>query len=207
MVLSQLIQFMSRARPWCFTLNNYQEDDPARLLAMVPEFFRFLCFGIETGDSGTPHLQGYAYSRNPVGLSYCRERILLAHWEISKGRPDQAIGYCEKDGDFHESTHDVRVMVMVLMVEETGWGWMSRGRKRRRKAEACLQPSPSLPLPCFRNNNHSHRNNPCWVGTSERGRRSEMRETEDTLRGKPSPSLPSSPSRSAYSLDPQQSPL
>jgi len=93
---------MSRARAWCFTLNNYTEDDATNILGMVSEFFRYICFGREVGESGTPHLQGYAYSVNPCSFTYVRARIPSAHWEVSKGRPDQAIAYCEKDGVFYE---------------------------------------------------------------------------------------------------------
>lgn len=102
---------MSRARGWCFTLNNYvasNEHDPThgdcpRIIALVPEFFRFICFGREVGESGTPHLQGYLYAKQPLSLSQCRERIGNAHFEISRGTPAQAIEYCKKDGDFDEA--------------------------------------------------------------------------------------------------------
>lgn len=102
---------MSRARAWCFTLNNYSAEDVARIDGYAvgdeggdenPSFFRYICYGREVGESGTPHLQGYVYCRNACSLSAIRERIPRAHLEISRGRPDQAIGYCEKDGDFNE---------------------------------------------------------------------------------------------------------
>ena len=103
--------FMAKARAWCWTLNNPTEDDVAAVDAIRvgprggegdPPDFRYLCYGREVGESGTPHLQGYAYAWHPVSLSFVRARIPRAHFEISRGRPDQAISYCEKDGDFHE---------------------------------------------------------------------------------------------------------
>jgi len=102
---------MSRARGWVFTLNNYTVEDVTRIDELPVEcadggsdasFLRYIGYGKEVGDSGTPHLQGYLYCRNPCSLSAIRERIPRAHFEVSRGRPDQAIGYCEKDGDFNE---------------------------------------------------------------------------------------------------------
>ena len=112
---------MARARPWCWTLNNYTEDDATSILGMVPDYFRYVCFGREIGESGTPHLQGYAYSTHPRGLSWCRERIPRAHWEISKGKPEQAIGYCEKDGEFHERGEKPVSSVSKGVAEKERW--------------------------------------------------------------------------------------
>lgn len=126
---------MSRSRSWCFTLNNYSEEDVNRIKALCPveyfdssslseslvvhpdevgvlpdlglpesvgRFFKYICFGKEVGESGTPHLQGFAYTYHPCGLNGLRSRIGPAHFEITKGSTEQAIAYCEKDGDFHE---------------------------------------------------------------------------------------------------------
>ena len=44
---------------WCFTVNNYNSEDIQMFLksdsSIVPKFV----FQEETGESGTPHLQGY----------------------------------------------------------------------------------------------------------------------------------------------------
>jgi len=42
----------------CFTLNNYSEEDYKNLLNH--EKFKYVIIGIEIGEGGTPHLQGYA---------------------------------------------------------------------------------------------------------------------------------------------------
>ena len=41
----------------CFTKNNYEESDIDALLA--EERFSYVIFGLEVGEQGTPHLQGY----------------------------------------------------------------------------------------------------------------------------------------------------
>lgn len=96
---------MSRVRAWVWTLNNFTAEDVVKISELGVgdgADISYLCYGKEVGESGTPHLQGYVYTRNPVGLSWVRKRIPRAHFEVSRGRPDQAIAYCEKDGDFNE---------------------------------------------------------------------------------------------------------
>jgi len=51
------------ARTYCFTLNNYSEDDVFELAMLFeqPEYcIRYMCWGEEVGEEDhTPHLQGY----------------------------------------------------------------------------------------------------------------------------------------------------
>jgi len=50
---------MSRQfRNFVFTLNNYSEEEHETLLKC--DSFKYIIIGREIGDSGTPHLQGYA---------------------------------------------------------------------------------------------------------------------------------------------------
>jgi len=93
---------MSRSRNWCFTLNNYTEDDFSGLrepLAGVS----YLVVGKEVGDSGTQHLQGFISFRNARRLSGVTQAFFAsrAHWEIARS-PASAAKYCKKDGDFFE---------------------------------------------------------------------------------------------------------
>ena len=91
---------MSRSRSWVFTLNNYSPEDELSLESC--DGFRYVLYGREVGESGTPHLQGFVYCKSAVVLSYVRERIPRAHWEVSRGTTKQACDYCKKDGDFVE---------------------------------------------------------------------------------------------------------
>jgi len=94
---------IQRSRGWCFTLNNW---DGTSLGILQTRFEAgnpvYVCWGKETGESGTPHLQGYARFRDAIGLSGVRKLLETAHWEPRKGTEPQAIAYCEKDGDFTE---------------------------------------------------------------------------------------------------------
>lgn len=82
---------------WCFTLNNYTEDD---IGAMVPRFHK-ICkkfyFAKEVGESGTPHLQGtceFTKKVRPISIGLNR----AIHWERRKGTWDEAYTYCMKEG-------------------------------------------------------------------------------------------------------------
>lgn len=91
---------MARKRDWCFTLNNYTEEDLTRLEKFDE---KYLIFGFEEGKSGTKHLQGYVEFNNPRCLSGVKKLIANGgHFEERKGSPEQAIKYCKKDGNWCE---------------------------------------------------------------------------------------------------------
>lgn len=91
---------MSKSRAYCFTLNNYTEEE---YLAISSMECKYLVIGKEKGESGTPHLQGYVYLVNPRTLTSLKKSMPRAHIEVAKGSPLQASTYCKKDGDFYES--------------------------------------------------------------------------------------------------------
>jgi len=88
-----------RHRRWCFTLNHYSEDEIGSLDNLT---CKYLIYGKEVGESGTPHLQGFLIFEDLVSLAKCKERIPRAHLEPAKGSSEQASDYCKKDGDFVE---------------------------------------------------------------------------------------------------------
>jgi len=91
---------MSRSRSFVFTLNNYTEEDVQKLLGYE---CKYVCFGKEVGESGTPHLQGYISFKDPRTLKTLKKVDSKAHWEVAKGLPSQAIDYCRKEGSFFEA--------------------------------------------------------------------------------------------------------
>lgn len=95
---------MSRAKNWCFTLNNYVDADQDRLRTLAAsEQVAFLVFGREVGESGTPHLQGYIEFRVRKRLRQVKDLVgQRAHLEIRRGTGPEAREYCLKDGDFEE---------------------------------------------------------------------------------------------------------
>ena len=90
---------MSRASDWCFTLNNYN-DDEVNIIRNLP--VQYVCYGKEVGESGTPHLQGF------LQLGHNHRKTLTAlkafigipriHLEIrsKNATNEQARDYCFK---------------------------------------------------------------------------------------------------------------
>lgn len=111
-----------KTRSVCFTLNNYSEEDAKRILAEAPERLRYVVFGREIGLSGTPHLQGYAYSDGQRSFSWWKGIISnRCHLEATRGTNDEAIAYCKKDGIFDESGLPPRSAAQRGLDESERW--------------------------------------------------------------------------------------
>lgn len=90
------------SRRFCFTINNFTPDDEQRLAALANNV-RYIVYGRETGNSGTPHLQGFVIFNNSVSFNSAKSKIGdRAHLEKARGTTSQAADYCKKDGDFVE---------------------------------------------------------------------------------------------------------
>lgn len=90
-----------RSRGWCFTWNNYTEDDLTRVDQMECEYL--VCGKEIAPTTGTPHLQGYVYWANArTGKSVKKKLATCVHLEAAKGTPQQNAEYCKKGGDFIE---------------------------------------------------------------------------------------------------------
>jgi len=84
---------MERTRSWCYTLNNYTEEERDGLRALS---CAYNVFGYERGDEGTPHLQGYIHFKEKKSLQAVKKVMPRAHLEPRKGTVDQAVDYCKK---------------------------------------------------------------------------------------------------------------
>lgn len=97
------------AKNYCFTINNYNTEHVQKLKnAENPEIVRYLCFGKEIGENGTPHLQGYISFIKRRTLGWLKSNVSeIAHFEQAKGTPNQNREYCRKEeetehGAFYE---------------------------------------------------------------------------------------------------------
>lgn len=97
---------MSRAKNWCFTLNNYTDEEYQAVLdcGNNPRLVEYLVVGKEVGDNGTPHLQGYVVFNAAVRFTTVKNRLGSArlHLEVARGSPQTNKEYCTKDHDFEE---------------------------------------------------------------------------------------------------------
>lgn len=84
-------------RKFCFTWNNYKKDSKSELI----EYFNgrknlLYIFQEETGENGTPHLQGCFKSKSPIFFSTLKKLFPIVHWEICKDWK-ASVKYCSKD--------------------------------------------------------------------------------------------------------------
>jgi len=88
------------ARNWVFTLNNYSEEQIEKLYKDLAAKAKSFVFGIEVGKEGTPHLQGQVCFQGKGLRAIEIYREYGAHWEVMKGKLNQATDYCKKDGNY-----------------------------------------------------------------------------------------------------------
>lgn len=92
-----------RARNFCFTINNYTQDDLNVLGNLEPSTVKYLIYGLEVGESGTPHIQGLVCWKDAKDFNYMKKNFsATAHYETMRGTFKQAADYCKKDGVFFE---------------------------------------------------------------------------------------------------------
>lgn len=84
-----------RARRWFFTLNNYTRTDIDTLLEHFKECKKYI-FQEETGENGTPHLQGCCEYENARSFASMKKINKNIHWEKTKN-DIAAIEYCCKE--------------------------------------------------------------------------------------------------------------
>lgn len=92
---------MSKCRNLVFTLNNYTELDFNSLPEKMSPY-KYLIYGKEKGEKGTPHLQGYIEFKNPRSFGALKKIDPRIHWEKRRGTALQASTYCKKEGDYTE---------------------------------------------------------------------------------------------------------
>lgn len=94
------IFIMAQSKRWCFTINNYTDEDITRINGIECDY---LVFGRERGESGTPHLQGFVIFSSNQRFNAVKNAIgSHAHIEVARGTSAQASNYCKKDNDFEE---------------------------------------------------------------------------------------------------------
>lgn len=82
---------------WVFTINNPPAD-----FVVDPAEWSYLIYGRETGESGTPHLQGYGCLTKKARRSRVSKLLPGAWLSPANGTPQENRAYCTKQGDFTE---------------------------------------------------------------------------------------------------------
>jgi hypothetical protein len=89
-----------RSRKWCFTWNNYTQEDTDTLHTYLLGDKKIKNYIVEkeVGESGTPHLQGYLEYNNAITGSSIRKQVSTkAHFEVCGGSRADNYQYCSKD--------------------------------------------------------------------------------------------------------------
>ncbi len=93
-------QKIHRDRNYCWTLNNYTDEE---LLFLSEIKCTYIVYGKEIGEKGTPHLQGFVIWNHAKSFNAVKKWLpKRAHYELCKGTPYDNFEYCTKDGDFIE---------------------------------------------------------------------------------------------------------
>jgi len=75
-----------RSKSFCFTLNNYTEEEDVEFEAKLNELAAYWIIGREEGESGTPHLQGYFQLRKRAYIRQLRDlfspRVITKSQEV-----------------------------------------------------------------------------------------------------------------------------
>lgn len=95
---------------WIFVINNPEPEEVEELMVNAENWawdeadhmFAYLCVGLEVGESGTMHLQGYCQFKKRIGLKKTQrlinpERPEGVHVEMRKGSHAQAREYIAND--------------------------------------------------------------------------------------------------------------
>lgn len=83
---------------WCFTINNYTDEDVAWVMVLDAQG---VVAGREESEEGTPHIQGAVYFKNKDKKRFAAMKKMhdRAHWEPMKGSWEDNRKYCTKEGD------------------------------------------------------------------------------------------------------------
>ncbi|AXH76968.1 MAG: putative viral replication protein [Himalivirus halles] len=88
----------SLCKRWCFTLNNFTEAEKDGLPACLESLCSYFIIGVERGEEGTPHLQGYFILNVGHRLSGVKDKVSQrAHFEVARGAPAHNREYCSKE--------------------------------------------------------------------------------------------------------------
>lgn len=101
---------VSPAKNWCFTLNNYDNEDIKTICSISSSNCKNYIFQEERGEGGTKHLQGFCEFITKVRPMSVFKSLVRIHWEKCKGTKQQNIDYCSK-----EATRDGKIFTNIKL--------------------------------------------------------------------------------------------
>ncbi len=113
-------------RNWCFTLNNYNENDITQLHKEKSNIScKQFCFQEEKGKNEIPHLQGVIAYNNTKSLRTMRKLLPRAHWE-SCNNLKASLAYCSKEETRNGNTFTYNYEIIKIMTNEEWEEWKKK---------------------------------------------------------------------------------
>lgn len=112
---------VSPAKRWCFTYNNYPDDDVSSIVPLFDEFCDKAFFSKEVGESGTPHLQGYFEFKKKMRPMSVFKDYPKIHFELAKGNLKSNFDYCSKSANFHYSKGVPKPVKVIQLQDMYDW--------------------------------------------------------------------------------------
>jgi len=117
----------NRSRGWCFTLNNHSEAEKD---ALIDQTVNAEATGYviqeETGENGTPHLQGFIHFRCQLSFSTLQQWNPRIHWERTASI-SASIAYCsdpaKRTGRIWTSGYTLSERNLRLVLEPQFYEW------------------------------------------------------------------------------------
>jgi len=162
-----------RYRRWCFTLNNPVDGVDYFNKIKDAEHIRRFVYGVEVGESGTKHLQGYIEFTAVRRIAPLKIMFPTAHWESAKGNYKQNYVYCTKEnnsceyGDWSGAANTItknknkRELVTRLLDGDKRAMLLNEYVAHKRSIDAIVT--------CFRNEKEKRRRYDVNIGTDLRG--------------------------------------
>lgn len=131
------------SKSFCWTLNNYTEEEIVKINIMADEKANYVVYGKELGEvCKTEHLQGYIEFIKKINFNTVRNMFFnRAHIELRKGPQEDAINYCKKGTqskkEWGESKHKGPNFGLKAIVYEKGTK-ASTNQGKRTDIETCI---------------------------------------------------------------------
>ncbi len=106
---------MSQSRSFTFTMNNYKDTNLVDTIDC-----KYIIYGKEVGEQGTPHLQGTIVFPSPRRLAAVIKKMPGCHIEVCRS-VQHSIEYCKKEGDWKERGAPPLTSVQKGEMEQDRW--------------------------------------------------------------------------------------
>lgn len=112
----------SQHKYWCFTLNNWAQEQVEHLEQVLQHECQWYVFQEETGESGTPHLQGTLCLKQRQRLAQLKKLEGTIHWEPTRSIR-ASVAYATKTDTRTGGIHafGIKVPKPVHVLEPRGW--------------------------------------------------------------------------------------